>query len=107
MAQTVEPLYLNLPDDRHVAFVSCDLHFNSDRCLWHGRGYSWDTYQSQNADRQTDSVQRKEHPMGAFPILGDRVIITATKSDKLFLATEVYFCLARRVPFTIQTVAVR
>jgi len=45
--------------------------------------------------------------MGAFPMLGDRVIITATKSDKLFLATEVYFCSARRVPFTIQTVAVR
>jgi Domain of unknown function (DUF5666) len=41
------------------------------------------------------------------PQVGDRVIIKATKDDKVLLATEIHFSAAKRVPIPIQPVPVQ
>jgi hypothetical protein len=58
-------------------------------------------------DKQSRFKEKNNPKLAHIPMVGDRVIITATKSDKLLLATEVYFSSARRVPAPILTVAVR
>lgn len=55
-------------------------------------------------DKQT-LFKEKNNPKGAHVLMvGDRVIVTATKSNQLLLATEVYFSSARPVPPAIQPV---
>ena len=58
-------------------------------------------------DKQTRFKEKNNPKGGHVPMVGDRVIITATKSDKLLLATEVYFCSTSRAPAPIQPIAVR
>ena len=41
------------------------------------------------------------------PEVGDRVIIKATKDDKVLLATEIHFSAAKRVPVPMQPVPVQ
>jgi hypothetical protein len=40
-------------------------------------------------------------------VVGDRVVIKATKNDKLLLATEIHFSSATRVPVPMQPVPVQ
>ena len=48
------------------------------------------------------------NPKGAnVPEVGDRVIIKATKDDKVLLATEIHFSAAKRVPVPMQPVPVQ
>jgi hypothetical protein len=48
------------------------------------------------------------NPKGAnVPAVGDRVIIKATKDDKVLLATEIHFSAAKRVPAPMQPVPVQ
>ncbi|MEO6307626.1 MAG: DUF5666 domain-containing protein [Nitrospiraceae bacterium] len=58
-------------------------------------------------DKQTRFKEKNNPKGGQVPMVGDRVIITATKSDKLLLATEVYFSSARRALAPIQPISVR
>ena len=48
------------------------------------------------------------NPKGTnVPAVGDRVIIKATKDDKVLLATEIHFSAAKRVPVPMQPVPVQ
>jgi flagellar hook assembly protein FlgD len=48
------------------------------------------------------------NPKGAnVPEVGDRVIIKATKDNKVLLATEIHFSAAKRVPVPMQPVPVQ
>ena len=50
----------------------------------------------------------ESNPKGAnVPEVGDRVIIKATKDDKVLLATEIHFSAAKRVPVPMQPVPVQ
>ena len=50
----------------------------------------------------------ESNPKGAnVPKVGDRVIIKATKDDKVLLATEIHFSAAKRVPAPIQPAPVQ
>ena len=50
----------------------------------------------------------ERNPKGAnVPKVGDRVIIKATKDDKVLLATEIHFSAAKRVPVPMQPVPVQ
>jgi hypothetical protein len=52
--------------------------------------------------------KEKNNPKGAnVPVVGDRVVIKATKNDKLLLATEIHFSSAMRVPVPMQPVPVQ
>ena len=56
--------------------------------------------------------KEKNNPKGAnVPVVGDRVVIKATKgdkkNDKLLLATEIHFSSATRVPVPLQPVTVQ
>jgi Domain of unknown function (DUF5666) len=47
--------------------------------------------------------KEKSNPKGAnVPVVGDRVIIKATKDDKVLLATEIHFSTAVLVPVPMQ-----
>jgi hypothetical protein len=47
--------------------------------------------------------KEKSNPKGAtMPVVGDRVIIKATKNDKVLLATEIHFSPAVLVPVPLQ-----
>jgi Domain of unknown function (DUF5666) len=49
--------------------------------------------------------KEKGHPKGAnLPTVGDRVVIEATKDDKVLRATEIHFSAARRVPAPLQPI---
>jgi Domain of unknown function (DUF5666) len=50
----------------------------------------------------------ESNPKGAnVPEVGDRVIIKATKDEKVLLATEIHFSAAKRVPVPMQPVPVQ
>jgi len=50
----------------------------------------------------------ESNPKGAnVPEVGDRVIIKATKDEKVLLATEIHFSAAKRVPVLMQPVPVQ
>ena len=50
----------------------------------------------------------ESNPKGAnVPEVGDRVIIKATKDDKVLLATEIHFSAAKRVPAPMEPVSVQ
>ena len=50
----------------------------------------------------------ESNPKGAnVPEVGDRVVIKATKDDKVLLATEIHFSSAKRVPAPMQPVPVQ
>ena len=52
--------------------------------------------------------KEKGNPKGAnLPVVGDRVVIEATKDDKTLLATEIHFSAATRVPAPVQPVPVQ
>jgi hypothetical protein len=52
--------------------------------------------------------KEKGNPKGAnLPVVGDRVVIEATKDDKVLLATQIYFSAATRVPAPVQPVPVQ
>jgi hypothetical protein len=52
--------------------------------------------------------KEKSNPKGAnVPVVGDRVVIKATKDDKVLLATEIHFSAAKRVPAPMQPVPVQ
>ena len=52
--------------------------------------------------------KEKGNPKGAnFPVVGDRVVIEATKDDKVLLATEIHFSAAKRVPVPMQPAPVQ
>jgi putative ribosome biogenesis GTPase RsgA len=58
-------------------------------------------------NKQTQ-FKEKNNPKGAnVPVVGDRVVIKATKNDKLLLATEIHFSSAARVPVPLQPVPVQ
>jgi hypothetical protein len=58
-------------------------------------------------NKQTQ-FKEKNNPKGAnVPAVGDRVVIKATKNDKLLLATEIHFSSATRVPVPPQPVPVQ
>jgi putative ribosome biogenesis GTPase RsgA len=58
-------------------------------------------------NKQTQ-FKEKNNPKGAnVPVVGDRVVIKATKNDKLLLATEIHFSSATRVPVPLQPVPVQ
>lgn len=58
-------------------------------------------------NKQTQ-FKEKNNPKGAnVPVVGDRVVIKATKNDKLLLATEIHFSSATRVPVPMQPVLVQ
>jgi hypothetical protein len=52
--------------------------------------------------------KEKGNPKGAnLPVVGDRVVIEATKDDKTLLATEIHFSAATRVPAPVQPAPVQ
>ena len=52
--------------------------------------------------------KEKNNPKGANkPVVGDRVVIKASKDDKLLLATEIHFSSATRAPVPLQPVPVQ
>lgn len=52
--------------------------------------------------------KEKGNPKGAnMPVVGDRVVIEATKDDKTLLATEIHFSAATRVPAPVQPAPVQ
>ena len=52
--------------------------------------------------------KEKGNPKGTnLPVVGDRVVIEATKDDKVLLATEIHFSAATRVPVPIKPVPVQ
>ena len=58
-------------------------------------------------NKQTQ-FKEKNNPKGAnVPAVGDRVIIKATKDDKVLLATEIHFSAGKRVPVPMQPVPVQ
>ena len=58
-------------------------------------------------NKQTQ-FKEKNNPKGAnVPVVGDRVVIKATKNDKLLLATEINFSAAARVPTPMQPVPIQ
>ena len=69
------------------------------------------TPKGQSVDvRVNKKTQYKDanNPKGAnVPEVGDRVIIKATKDDKVLLATEIHFSAAKRVPGPMQPVPVQ
>jgi hypothetical protein len=69
------------------------------------------TPKGQSVDvRVNKKTQYKDanNPKGAnVPEVGDRVIIKATKDDKVLLATEIHFSAAKRVPAPIQPAPVQ
>lgn len=49
--------------------------------------------------------KEKGNPKGAgLPVVGDRVVIEATRDDKVLRATEVHFSAATRVPAPAQPI---
>lgn len=58
-------------------------------------------------DKQTDFKEKKNWKDFHIPMVGEHVIITATKSNPRLPATKSIFLSARRVPASIQPVAVR
>jgi hypothetical protein len=69
------------------------------------------TSKGQSVDvRVNKKTQYKDanNPKGTnVPEVGDRVIIKATKDNKVLLATEIHFSAAKRVPVPIQPVPVQ
>ena len=69
------------------------------------------TSKGQSVDvRVNKKTQYKDanNPKGAnMPVVGDRVIIKATKDNKVLLATEIHFSAAKRVPVPMQPVPVQ
>jgi len=69
------------------------------------------TSKGQSVDvRVNKKTQYKDanNPKGAnVPEVGDRVIIKATKDNKVLLATEIHFSAAKRVPVPMQPVPVQ
>jgi len=69
------------------------------------------TSKGQSVDvRVNKKTQYKDanNPKGTnVPEVGDRVIIKATKDDKVLLATEIHFSAAKRVPVPMQPVPVQ
>jgi putative ribosome biogenesis GTPase RsgA len=58
-------------------------------------------------NKQTQ-FKEKNNPKGAnVPVVGDRVVIKATKNDKLLLATEINFSSAARVPVPMRPVPIQ
>lgn len=58
-------------------------------------------------NRQT-RFKEKGNPKGTnLPVVGDRVVIEATKDEKALLATEIHFSAATRVPAPMQPVPVQ
>ena len=52
--------------------------------------------------------KEKGNPKGAnVPVVGDRVVIEATKDDKVLRATEINFSAAKRLPVPMQPVPVQ
>jgi putative ribosome biogenesis GTPase RsgA len=68
------------------------------------------TSKGRTVDVQVNKQTRfkeKGNPKGAnLPVVGDRVVIEATKEDKVLLATEIHFSAATRVPAPAQPVPV-
>ena len=69
------------------------------------------TSKGQSVDvRVNKKTQYKDanNPKGAnVPEVGDRVIIKATKDNKVLLATEIHFSAGKRVPVPMQPVPVQ
>ena len=69
------------------------------------------TSKGQSVDvRVNKKTQYKDanNPKGTnVPEVGDRVIIKATKDDKVLLATEIHFSAGKRVPVPMQPVPVQ
>jgi len=69
------------------------------------------TPKGQSVDvRVNKKTQYKDanNPKGAnVPEVGDRVIIKATKDDKVLLATEIHFSAAKRVPVPMHPVPIQ
>jgi hypothetical protein len=69
------------------------------------------TSKGQSVDvRVNKKTQYKDanNPKGTnVPEVGDRVIIKATKDNKVLLATEIHFSAAKRVPVPMQPVPVQ
>ena len=58
-------------------------------------------------NKQTQ-FKEKSNPKGSnVPVVGDRVVIKATKDNKVLLATEIHFSAATRVPVPLQPVPVQ
>ena len=50
-------------------------------------------------------LKEKGNPKGAgLPVVGDRVVVEATKDDKVLRATEIHFSAATRVPAPVQPI---
>jgi hypothetical protein len=69
------------------------------------------TPKGQSVDVRVNKKTRfkdESNPKGAnMPAVGDRVIIKATKDDKVLLATEIHFSAGKRVPVPMQPVPVQ
>jgi uncharacterized protein DUF5666 len=69
------------------------------------------TPKGQSVDVRVNKKTRfkdETNPKGAnMPAVGDRVIIKATKDDKVLLATEIHFSAGKRVPVPMQPVPVQ
>ena len=69
------------------------------------------TTKGRTVDVQVNKQTRfkeKGFPKGTYlPVVGDRVVIEATKSDKVLLATEIHFSAAKRVLAPTQPVPVQ
>lgn len=69
------------------------------------------TPKGQTVDVQVNKQTRfkeKGNPKGAnLPVVGDRVVIEATKDDKVLLAIEIHFSAAKRVPLPMPPVPVQ
>ena len=104
---TLTCLYISTPSVAH----STDHHVFGTVMAIDARHVEVKTPKGQSVDVQVNKkTQYKDesNPKGAnVPEVGDRVIIKATKDDKVLLATEIHFSAAKRVPVPMQPVPVQ
>jgi putative ribosome biogenesis GTPase RsgA len=55
-------------------------------------------------NKQTRFKEKSGPKSAHVPVVGDRVVIEATKDDKVLLATEIHFSAATRIPPPMQPV---
>ena len=100
-------LFIVTPSFAHGA----DLHVLGAIMAIDGTHVEIKTTKGQSVNLQLNKQTRyrdESSPKGSnMPEVGDRVVVKATKDDKVLLATDIHFSAAKRVPAPIPPVPVQ
>ena len=103
---TLTCLFISTPSFAH----GTDQHVLGTIMAINGTHVEVKTPKGQSVDVRVNNKTRykdERNPKGAnVPEVGDRVIIKATKDDKVLVATEIHFSAAKRVPVPMPPVPV-